>query len=210
MKLQIRENGGKTSSVDGMLDEADAQMALLAADRAAVAARRRALIEPAYKTVVAQPTEVHNKIALGGVLVAIGLSAVDADALAGLLALHADEVIENLDGLVDADPLVRFGTVLIRHIDRQERDLTARGLFETWSRRLAAYREDRAEWLARDEKFRLDGAWRHEPMTRGQRWLIRVTCRLRRIDLPGHLARGDAADWIEENGGNLNYSAFVS
>ena len=193
-----------------MLDEVDASISRLAADRAAVAERVRALIEPRYKTVVAEPTEIHNKIALGGVLVNIGLSAVDADALAGALAFYADEVVFDLDELVDADPLASFGTVLVRHIDRRDRDLTARGQFETWRKRLAAYQEDRSEWLARDEEYRLGGAWRDEATTRGQRWLIRVTCRLRRIDLPGHLSRGDAADWIEAHGGNLNYTEFVS
>jgi len=193
-----------------MLAEADARIARLAADRAAVAQRVRALVEPRYKTVVVEPAEVHNKIALGGVLVTIGLSAIDADALAGLLALHADEIVGDLEDLVDADPAATFGTVLVRHIDRHDRDLSARGQFETWRRRLVTYLEDRTEWLARDEEYRLGGAWRHEAMTRGQRWLIRVTCRLRRIDLPGHLSRGDAADWIEAHGGNLNYSEFVS
>lgn len=209
MKSQKYENTDG-SAVDRMLAEADAKIAGLASARAAVAERVRALVEPRYKTVVASPTEIHNKIALGGVLVNIALSAVDADALAGLLALYADEVVGDLDRLIDADPLASFGTVLVNHIDRHDRDLSARGLFETWQRRLAAYQEDRAEWLARDEEYRLDGAWRHEAMTRGQRWLIRVTCRLRRIDLPGQLARGDAADWIEAHGGNLNYHEFVS
>ena len=143
-------------------------------------------------------------------MVNTGLSAGDADALAGLFALHADAILGDLDELIEADPLTSFGTVLVRDIDRRARDLTARGLFETWCRRLATYLEDRAEWLARDEAFRLGGAWRHEATTRGQRWLIRVTCRLRRIDLPGHLSRGDAADWIEAHGGNLNYAEFAS
>jgi hypothetical protein len=83
-------------------------------------------------------------------------------------------------------------------------------VFETWQRRLATYVEDRAEWLARDEEYRLEGAWRHESMTRGQRWLMRVTCRIRRIDLPGHLSRGDAADWLDANGANLSYREFAA
>lgn len=210
MKSQKYENTDGGSPIDRILDEADAGIASLAADREAVAQRVRALVEPRYKVVVTEPLEIHNKIALGVVLVNIGLSAVDAEALAGMLALHADEIIGDLDQLVDADTLASFGTVLVRHIDRRERDLSARGQFETWRRRLAVYMEDRAAWLARDEEYRLGGAWRHEPTTRGQRWLIRVTCRLRRIDLPGHLSRGDAAAWIEANGGNLNYREFVS
>ena len=47
-------------------------------------------------------------------------------------------------------------------------------------------------------------------MTRDQRWLIRVTCRLRCIDVPGHLSRGHAADWLEAHGANMNYREFVA
>ena len=115
-----------------------------------------------------------------------------------------------MDELIDIDPSVSFGQAIVMMIDRHDRDLSSRGLYETWRRRLAAYDADRAEWLARDEEYRLEGAWREEAMTRDQRWLIRVTCRLRRIDMPGHLSRGDAADWLEVRGANMNYREFVA
>lgn len=210
MNSQIYENADGQSDIDRVLAKADAGISKLAEDRVALAERRRALIAPRHKTVVAEPTEVHNKIALGGVLVNHGLSAIDADALAGLLAFWADQVWGDIDDLIGADPSVSFGQAIVMMIDRYDRDLSARGLYETWVRRLAAYDADRAEWLARDAEFRLEGAWRHEGMTRDQRWLIRVTCRLRRIDVPGHLSRGDAADWLEAHGANMNYREFVA
>lgn len=210
MNSQIHENADGQPDIDRILDDADAGLARLDQDRAAITERRRALVAPRYKTVVAEPTEVHNKIALGGVLVNIGLSATDADALGGLLALWADQVWSDMDPLIDTDPCVSFGQAIVLMIDRHDRDLSARGIYETWARRLAAYDEDRAEWLARDDEFRLEGAWRDEGMTRDQRWLIRVTCRLRHIDVPGHLSRGDAADWLEAHGANMNYREFVA
>lgn len=210
MKSQIDENADGQPAINRILDQADADIARLGEDRAAIAERRRALIAPRYKTVVAEPSEIHNKIALGGVLVHFGLSAIDADALAGLLAFWADQVIADMDDLIDTDPSVSFGDAIVTMIDRYDRDLSARGLYETWRRRLAAYDEDRGEWLARDTEYRLEGAWRAESMTRDQRWLIRVTCRLRRIDVPGHLSRGAAADWLEAQGANLNYREFVA
>ena len=210
MNSQIYENADGQPDIDRVLDAADTGIARLAEDRAALAERRRALIAPRFKTVVAEPTEVHNKIALGGVLVNIGLSAIDTDALAGLLAFWADQVWGDMDELISADPSVSFGQAIVMMIDRYDRDLSARGLYETWARRLAAYDEDRGEWLARDEEYRLEGAWRAEGMTRDQRWLVRVTCRLRRIDLPGNLSRGDAADWLEAQGANMNYREFVA
>lgn len=210
MDSRIYENADGQPGIDRILAQADAAVARLDEDRAAIAERRRALIAPRYKTVVAEPTDLHNKIALGGVLVHHGLSAIDADALAGLLAFWADQVWFDMDVLIDTDPSVSFGQAIVMMIDRHGRDLSARGLYETWLRRLAAYDADRAEWLARDEEFRLEGAWREESMTRDQRWLIRVTCRLRRIDVPGHLSRGDAADWLEAHGANMNYREFVA
>lgn len=209
MKSQIHENADG-AAIDRLLDDADGRIARLEQDRAAITDRRRALIAPAYKTVVAEPTDVHNKIALGATLVGVGLSAIDADAVAGLLAFSADQVMADVEALIDLDPLASFGMALVALIDRQARDLTARGLFETWEHRLSAYLEDRAEWLARDIEFRLEGAWRHETMTRGQRWLVRGTCRIRHLDLPGNLSRGDAADWLEASGANLTYREFVS
>lgn len=210
MKSQIYESADGDPAIDRILDDADARIAQLDLNRAAIAERRRALIEPRYKSVVAEPREVHNKIALGGVLTNFGLSAIDADAFAGLLAFNADQVWGDMDDLIDTDPFVTFGSAIVMMIDRYDRDLSARGLYETWLRRLAAYEEDRAAWLARDIEFRLEGAWRDEAMTRGQRWLIRVTSRIRGIDLPGHLSRGHAADWLEAHGANLNYREFVS
>lgn len=210
MKSQIHENTDGDPAIDRVLDDADARIARLALDRAAIAERRRALVEPAYKTVVANPSAMHHKITLGAVMVNAGLTAADADALAGLLAANADEIIADADDIIDTDPFMSVGHVLVGLIDRHDRDLSARGLFETWCRRLAAYQEDRAEWLACDAEHRLEGAWRDLAMTTGQRWLVRVTCRIRQIDLPGHLARGNAADWLEAHGANRNYREFVS
>ena len=210
MNSQIDDNADGQPDIDRILKQADADIARLGGDRAAITERRLALIAPRYKTVIAEPSEVHHKIALGGVLANHGLSAIDADALAGLLAFRADQVFGAIDELISADPSLSFGQAIVTMIDRNGRDMSARGQYETWVRRLAAYDEDRNEWLARDEEFQLDGAWRTEGMTRGQRWLIRVTCRLRGIDLPGQLSRGDAADWLEAHGANLNYREFTA
>ena len=210
MKSRNYETGPKSEDIARILDDADARIAQHDRDRAAIAERRRALIEPVYKTVVANPTDLHHKITLGAVLVNIGLVASDADAVAGLLASYADQVIGDCETAVEPDPLASFGTALVRVIDLHEREMTGQGLFVSWARRLALYQEDRAEWLARDVAFQLEGAWRQESMTRGQRWLVRVTCRIRHFDLPGHLSRGDAAEWLEAHGANVNYREFTA
>lgn len=209
MVSQIYDTDDGSPEVERMLAYADARIERLAADRALTAERRRALVAPAYKTVVAEPAQVHHKIALGASLVAAGLAATDADAVAGLLAADALQVLADAEVLIGAEPSLSFGQALVRLVDLHHRELTGRGLYETWCRRLAAYEEDRAAWLARDEQFRLEGAWRREPTTAGQRWLVRVTCRVTGIDLPGHLARGDAADWLAAHGANVSYREFV-
>lgn len=210
MTSQIYDSADGQPDIDRRLDDADARIAALAQKRAAIAERRRHLIEPAIRTVVATPSDMHHKITLGAVMVNIGMRAYDADGLAGLLANTGYHMLALAEELVDPDPSASLGTLLTRLLDVEEHEFAARGLFETWKRRLAIYAEDRAEWLVRDEEFRLEGAWRDAPMTAGQRWLVRVTCRVRHIDLPGHLLRGEAADWLEAHGANLNYREFLA
>ena len=111
MKSQIHDNADGRPDIDRILDDADRRITTLGQDRAAITERRRALIEPAFKTVVANPSDMHHKIALGAVLVQIGLTASDADALAGLLASYADDVIADCDTAVETDlRSANFGT----------------------------------------------------------------------------------------------------
>ena len=95
--------------------------------------------------------------------------------------------------------------MLVRAIDLGAAELQAEGIYVAWKRRADAYFEEHAEWLARDLELRENGAWRHRPMTDGQEALIRHTCAILQIDLPGHLLRGSAHDWVERMGANLRY-----
>lgn len=195
--------------VETFLAEADAKLADISRAREEIAARRRQLAEPSHKLVVANPTELHHKIALGGVMVKFGLSAADANALAGLLAMPTAQFAEMVKTEAEAEPDLPAGNIITRLIDRKAAELEARGQYGTWLRRLEAYCEDKAEWLERDEEFRLKGEWRTLPMTSDQRWLIRVTCRALRIAMPGNLLRGEASDWLAAKGANLNYEDFA-
>lgn len=188
--------------------DADRRMSELEVQRSDIAARRRALAEPTHKVVAAAPSSMHHKITLGGVLVNAGLQACDADALAGLLSADALSVVEKLAERSVVHPGANAAELIADLLDLNQRELAARGLFLTWQKRMADYMEDRAEWLARDEELRLGGQWREAPMTAGQRWLIRVTCRALKIAMPGHLLRGQAAAWLDANGANLNYGDF--
>jgi hypothetical protein len=209
MNSQICENPDEPRKNDTPIADADRRIEELKAHRAAIAERRRALIEPTEKVVAANPSAMHHKTTVGGVMVNAGFQAADADALAGLLDLKATALAARFHEAAKRQPDKTAAGVIADLLDTNQRELAARGLFLTWQKRLALYLEDRAEWLARDKEFRLHGEWREAEMTADQRWLIRATCRVLRIAMPGHLRRGQAADWLEENGANLNYGDFL-
>ena len=209
MNSQIYENGDEPenkkidSDFEARLDEFDRVMRQ-------TAERQRALAEPVHKSVVATPTAMHHKITLGAVVVAAGFQAADADALAGLLSSPASRLPNALAAAGTLSYAGKTaGQALADILDRNASEFEARGLYAAWERRLGLYAEDRAEWLKRDMEFRLEGTWRALEMTADQRWLVRVTCRVLRLPMPGHLLRGQAADWLEAHGANLNYENFL-
>ena len=209
MNSQIYESGEESEETDEVLARADARIMKLHEMRAEIAERRRALMEPSHKVVVANPTAMHHKITLGGVLVNAGFQAADADALAGMLSIKAAEFAKQFVEASQQAGGAPVAQIIANLLDTDARQLTALGLFNEWERRLSLYLDDRAEWLDRDEEFQMNGAWREAAMTVDQRWLIRVTCRVLTIAMPGHLLRGQAADWLEEHGANLNYGDFA-
>lgn len=208
MNSQIYESGDEPRKTDTTIASADDRIQQINAQRAAIAKRRRTLMEPTEKLVVANPTSMHHKITLGGVMINAGFQAADADALAGLLDLDAAALAARIHEAVAGQGIKNAASVIADLLDTDHRELAARGLFLTWRKKLALYLEDRAEWLARDEEFRLHGEWRNAEMTADQRWLIRVTCRILRMAMPGHLLRGQAADWLEAHGANLSFGDF--
>ena len=209
MNSQIYDSGDDTGDEEAIFEKADDRVAQLHQMRSEIAERRRALIEPSHKVVVANPSSMHHKITLGGVLVNAGFQAADANALAGLLSLGATEFAERFADAAQQADLAPAAQIIANLLDADVRQLAALGLFSAWRDRLSLYLDDRAEWLNRDEEFQLKGVWREEPMTADQRWLIRVTCRVLAIGMPGHLLRGQAADWLEKHGANLNYGDFI-
>ncbi|MCH2487690.1 MAG: hypothetical protein MK010_08115, partial [Erythrobacter sp.] len=202
MNSQIYENDDEPekkktdSDFEARLDEFDRVMRQ-------TAERQRSLAEPVHKTVVATPTAMHHKITLGAVMVAAGFQATDADAFVGLLSSQASRLHSALAAGTISYAGKTAGQALADLLDRKASEFEARGIYVTWQRRFSLYAEDRAEWLKRDMEFCLEGAWRALEMTADQRWLVRVTCRVLRLPMPGHLLRGQAADWLETHGANL-------
>lgn len=178
---------------------------MLAARHAADAIRRRTLLEQDHVLVKRDPKDVAGAIALGFVLVGRGLRAVDSWRLDGLLGESVDELIERLRTASTHLPNRDAGAVLVRAIDLGVAELNAKGEYAAWRRRADRYFTEHDEWLAADGALRESGEWRFLGMTSGQQELVRATCALVELDLPGHVLRGSAHDWLERKRANLLY-----
>lgn len=169
------------------------------------ALRRRALLTSDTTLVKRDPKDITGAIALGFVLRGRGLGAPDSWRLDGLLSESVDELIRRLSEASQHLPNGDAGAVLVRAIDLAAAELAAKGEYAAWKRRADRYFAEHEAWLAADEEMRLTGAWRERRMTMDQQDQIRATCALLEIDLPGHLLRGSAHDWLDAARANLRY-----
>lgn len=207
-------NDSDSTSADGNTFDmqgdaaATASEAMLIKRHTANALRRRALLAAGTTLVKRDPKDIAGAIALGFVLRARGLGAADSWRLDGLLSGSVDELIRRLTEAAHHLPSGDAGAVLVRTIDLAAAELTAKGEYAAWKRRADRYFHEHDTWLAADEEMRLTGGWRQRRMTMGQQDLIRATCALWEIDLPGHLLRGSAHDWLDAARANLRYKGL--
>ncbi len=177
----------------------------LAIRHTADALRRRALLSSDAVWVRRDPKDVAGAIALGFVLRGRGLGAADSWRLDGLLGESVGELIARLTAASHQLPNGDAGAVLVRAIDLAAAELAAKGEYAAWKRRAHRYFDEHNAWLAADNETRTTGSWRDLRMTMAQQDLIRATCALLEIDLPGHLMRGSAHDWLDAARANLRY-----
>ncbi|KQS02262.1 hypothetical protein ASG11_15985 [Sphingomonas sp. Leaf357] len=185
-----------------------ASEATLIARHTTNALRRRALLAAGTTLVKRDPKDIAGAIALGFVLRGRGLGAADSWRLDGLLSGSVDELTRRLTEAAHHLPGGDAGAVLVRAIDLAAAELAAKGEYAAWKRRADRYFKEHDAWLAADEDMRLTGAWRQRRMTMGQQDLIRATCALWETDLPGHLLRGSAHDWLDAARANLRYKGL--
>lgn len=179
--------------------------AALSARHTADALRRRALLVSGTTWVKRDPKDVAGAIALGFVLRRRGMGAADSWRLDGLLGETVAEMIARLTAASHQLPDGDAGAVLVRAIDLAAAELSAKGEYAAWKRRADRYFDEHDAWLAADDEMRTAGDWRALRMTMDQQDLIRATCALLEIDLPGHLMRGSAHDWLHAARANLRY-----
>lgn len=211
--MNIDDNDGTTRTEETTIDMAgnssgfvpETAHAALIARHTANALRRRALLAAGTTLVKRDPKDVAGAIALGFVLRGRGLGAADSWRLDGLLSEDADELVRRLTEASRHVPSGDAGAVLVRAIDLAAAELAAKGEYAAWKRRADRYFAEHETWLAADEEMRLSGAWRQRRMTMGQQDLVRATCALIETDLPGHLLRGSAHDWLDAARANLRY-----
>ena len=85
--------------------------------------------------------------------------------------------------------------------ERHEEELNTLSALQNWASRKAAYDADCASWSRAEAKTGDD--WRSKPMTAGQRYHLADTAQILDIEFPEGMTRGDAADWLEANGANV-------
>lgn len=207
-----KSTGGAGPTIDMTGDAAaftpEQMNASLTARHTENALRRRALLTAGTTLVKRDPKDVAGAIALGFVLRGRGLGAADSWRLDGLLGESVDELIQRLAAAARHLPGGDAGAVLVRAIDLAAAELAAKGEYAAWKRRADRYFDEHDAWLAAEEEIRLTGAWRQRRMTMGQQDLIRATCALLETDLPGHLLRGSAHDWLDAARANLRYKGL--
>jgi hypothetical protein len=169
------------------------------------AARRRELACDEYRLVKREPKEIASAIAMGMVLMRLGLRTPDATRLDGMMSGSAMDLIARLQRASDALPTGSAGEVLVRAIDLHAAELEAEGIYAAWLRKAEAYFEEARSWLEVGVDFREHGDWRLKSMTPRQRDYLRATCAILQIDLPGDLRRGSAHDWLDRMGASLRY-----
>lgn len=212
-RTTTNDTGGATILVDepiidmagGVGDFDASELPASLAGHLARALRRRALVSAATSLVRRDPKDISAAIALGFVLRNRGLVAADSWRLDGLLGESVAELVQRLTHAARQLPDGDAGAVLVRAIDMAAAELAAKGEFQAWRRRADRYFAEHDDWLAADEDMRLTGRWRKLRMTMDQQELIRSTCALLEIDLPGHLLRGSAHDWLDASRANLRY-----
>jgi hypothetical protein len=143
----------------------------------------------------------HHVFSLGGPLYADGFRRGDADALMGLLSLPAAAAIASL---APHSCRATFAEAL-HALFANHAFFSDRGRSVSVTRRWEAYRRELESWRRVDAETRCNGAWRSKEMSETQRHLVRVTAVHLEILIPIEMNRGQAADWLERHGANLNY-----
>lgn len=155
-----------------------------------------------------EPHRNWHAYALGADLADCGLQGLDALSLMGLRSLPIPRLVRLLLAAHDAAPGTYLGRLLPGIIDAHRDELHARGVTVSRQRRWIAYQADLARWQAQPDDVK-QGSWRERPMTTEQRELVRVTATLLDRPVPEGLDRGAAADWLDANGANLNYTKGI-
>lgn len=136
---------------------------------------------------------------LAGPLVDASLSQTNADAFHGLLQLEARNFNTRVAALPDWEEMTVLAAVVALAKDEAS-DLGTRFAVGQWARRKASYDLDCASWREAENAIGLQ--WRDRPMSSGQRFLVVDTARLLEIEIPAGMNRGQAADWLDRQGGH--------
>jgi len=151
-----------------------------------------------------EPSRIKQLAVIGAEPFDAGVPASDVDAWRGLLSC-SPALLNDLCGKAGLDgsgtPLL---AMLAPLIETYRTLLTRRGQDALFRRRHDRYLADCASWAAAPESVK-QGVWQFKRMTKGQRYEVIRTCQRLEIEVPGQMTRGQAADWLDSHGANLNY-----
>lgn len=171
----------------------------------AINADQRAVFSKAFEhPVVVEPHRDHHAYHLGADLFYCGLATGDALALMGLMSMGPAYVGQLLAKAAQERPNIYVTRLWPCLIDANRDEYEARGQYVSWQRRWARYTIDADGW-AQSALNGPDGVWRDRHMTSGQRQLVHDCAIISRIHIPEGMNRGQAHDWLMENGANAVY-----
>ena len=150
----------------------------------------------------ADPDE--DKLVLGHVFYDAGLRSEHAAPLMGLWSLGATRFLQRLEDARTTYGSMSLGLALTTIVAADDGVLARRGTTARHNRAANRYFARRAAWLAAGEQVHA-GTWRSRPAKLRQGQLIITTARQLCINIPEGLARGAAADWLEDEGANLRF-----
>ncbi len=177
--------------------------ARLEAHIAATADQRAVLTKAFEHPVVVEPHRDHHAYHLGADLFYCGLATGDALAMMGLMSTGPANVARLLSDAARSAPHIYVTRLWPSLIDANRDEYEARGRHVGWQRRWSRYCALSDSWSARTDSK--DSNWRDLHMTSGQRHLVQDCSILLDIDIPEEMTRGQAHDWLMQNGANVIY-----
>lgn len=162
------------------------------------------LLAATIKAKSTEPHRNHSCIALGAEDYRLDLRACHAPARLALRSMPLPLYVEALDDLFSADESLSVAQLEAKYIIEHDAELKSEGERIVLLREIEAYEAECRSWEEKKGGLIASGKWRDAKVSVKQAWLVERTCQHLRLELRPKLAkRGDAHDWLADQGANL-------